>query len=142
MKKQGMLRVAAALAMSAAVAGGLVFVGNHAEEPSLTYNQLLVLAGDENAASAALNELEAGSGLASSSVIKVEEALANIFAAEYGMGTPDSDQNAPADADSAASDSETGRRSGLRAGSRHRGDQRFQSRGRFCSSLQRGQLLP
>ena len=107
MKKQGMLRVAAALAMSAAVAGGLVFVGNHAEEPSLTYNQLLVLAGDENAASAALNELEAGSGLASSSVIKVEEALANIFAAEYGMGTPDSDQNAPADADSAASDSVT-----------------------------------
>ena len=107
MKKQGMLRVAAALAMSAAVAGGLVFVGNRAEEPSLTYNQLLVLAGDENAASAALNELEAGSGLASSSVTKVEEALANIFAAEYGMGTPDSDQNAPADADSAASDSVT-----------------------------------
>ena len=107
MKKQGMLRVAAALAMSVAVAGGLVFVGNHAEEPSLTYNQLLVLAGDENAASAALNELEAGSGLASSSVTKVEEALANIFAAEYGMGTPDSDQNAPADADSAASDSVT-----------------------------------
>lgn len=107
MKKQGMLRVAAALAMSAAVAGGLVFVGKRAEEPSLTYNQLLVLAGDENAASAALNELEAGSGLASSSVIKVEEALANIFAAEYGMGTPDSDQNAPADADSAASDSVT-----------------------------------
>ena len=102
-----MLRVAAALAMSAAVAGGLVFVGKRAEEPSLTYNQLLVLAGDENAASAALNELEAGSGLASSSVIKVEEALANIFAAEYGMGTPDSDQNAPADADSAASDSVT-----------------------------------
>ena len=107
MKKQGMLRVAAALAMSVAVAGGLVFVGNRAEEPSLTYNQLLVLAGDENAASAALNELEAGSGLASSSVIKVEEALAKIFAAEYGMGTPDSDQNAPADADSAASDSVT-----------------------------------
>lgn len=107
MKKQGMLRVAAALAMSVAVAGGLVFVGNRAEEPSLTYNQLLVLAGDENAASAALNELEAGSGLASSSVTKVEEALANIFAAEYGMGTPDSDQNAPADADSAASDSVT-----------------------------------
>ena len=107
MKKQGMLRVAAALAMSAAVAGGLVFVGKRAEEPSLTYNQLLVLAGDENAASAALNELEAGSGLASSSVTKVEEALANIFAAEYGMGTPDSDQNAPADADSAASDSVT-----------------------------------
>lgn len=107
MKKQGMLRVAAALAMSAAVAGGLVFVGNRAEEPSLTYNQLLVLAGDENAASAALNELEAGSGLASSSVTKVEEALAKIFAAEYGMGTPDSDQNAPADADSAASDSVT-----------------------------------
>ena len=107
MKKQGMLRVAAALAMSVAVAGGLVFVGKRAEEPSLTYNQLLVLAGDENAASAALNELEAGSGLASSSVIKVEEALANIFAAEYGMGTPDSDQNAPADADSAASDSVT-----------------------------------
>ena len=105
MKKQGMLRVAAALAMSVAVAGGLVFVGNRAEEPSLTYNQLLVLAGDENAASAALNELEAGSGLASSSVTKVEEALAKIFAAEYGMGTPDSDQNAPADADSAASDS-------------------------------------
>ena len=45
MKKQGMLRVAAALAMSAAVAGGLVFVGKRAEEPSLTYNQLLVLAG-------------------------------------------------------------------------------------------------
>ena len=66
-----------------------------------------MLAGDENAASAALNELEAGSGLASASVIKVEEALANIFAAEYGMGTPDSDQNAPADADSAASDSVT-----------------------------------
>lgn len=107
MKKQGMLRVAAALAMSVAVAGGLVFVGNRAEEPSLTYNQLLVLAGDENAASAALNELEAGSGLASSSVTKVEEALAKIFAAEYGMGTPDSDQNAPADADSAASDSVT-----------------------------------
>ena len=107
MKKQGMLRVAAALAMSAAVAGGLVFVGKRAEEPSLTYNQLLVLAGDENAASAALNELEAGSGLASSSVTKVEEALAKIFAAEYGMGTPDSDQNALADADSAASDSVT-----------------------------------
>ena len=107
MKKQALSRVAAALALSAVVAGGLVFVGNRAEEPSLTYNELLVLAGDKNAASAALNELEAGSGLASSSVTKVEEALARIFAAEYGMGTPDSDQNDPAESDSAASDSVT-----------------------------------
>lgn len=107
MKKQVLSRVAAALALSAVVAGGLVFVGNRAEEPSLTYNELLVLAGDRNAASAALNELEAGSGLASSSVTKVEEALARIFATEYGMGTPDSDQNDPASSDAAESDSVT-----------------------------------
>lgn len=107
MKKQALSRVAAALALSAVVAGGLALVGNRAEEPSLTYNELLVLAGDQSAASAALNELEAGSGLASSSVSKVEEALARIFAAEYGMGTPDSDEETPAESDSAASDSVT-----------------------------------
>lgn len=107
MKKQFLPRALTALAMSVVVAGGLMLVGNRAEAPSLTYNELLVLAGDKSAASAALDELEAGSGMASSSVSKVEEALARIFAAEYGMGTPDSDQNAPAESDSAASDSVT-----------------------------------
>ena len=63
MQKKRMGRAAAAVAMGAVVAAGLLTVGMRDSGPSLTYDELLVLAGDSTAAASAEQDLEAASGL-------------------------------------------------------------------------------
>ena len=60
MQKQRVVRVVAALAMGAAVAGALVWASANRGNsiPILSYNELLALAGDEAVASSAIQELE------------------------------------------------------------------------------------
>ena len=56
-------KAVAALAMGIVVAAGLVAVGAKESGPSLTYHELLVLAGDKTQAASAKQDLEAASGL-------------------------------------------------------------------------------
>ena len=56
-------KAVAALAMGIVVAAGLVAVGAKESGPSLTYHELLVLAGDKTQAASAEQDLEAASGL-------------------------------------------------------------------------------
>ena len=54
-------KAVAALAMGIVVAAGLVAVGAKESGPSLTYHELLVLAGDKTQAASAKQDLEAAS---------------------------------------------------------------------------------
>ena len=75
-----------ALAMGIVVAAGLVAVGAKESGPSLTYHELLVLAGDKTQAASAEQDLEAASGLPEAigeeavAVSKLKEELEEIDA--------------------------------------------------------------
>ena len=75
-------KAVAALAMGIVVAAGLVAVGAKESGPSLTYHELLVLAGDKTQAASAKQDLEAASGLpeAIGEVSKLKEELEEIDA--------------------------------------------------------------
>ena len=79
-------KAAAALAMGIVVAAGLVAVGVKESGPSLTYHELLVLAGDKTQAASAKQDLEAASGLPEAigeeavAVSKLKEELEEIDA--------------------------------------------------------------
>lgn len=79
-------KAVAALAMGIVVAAGLVAVGVKESGPSLTYHELLVLAGDKTQAASAEQDLEAASGLPEAigeeavAVSKLKEELEEIDA--------------------------------------------------------------
>lgn len=79
-------KAVAALAMGIVVAAGLVAVGVKESGPSLTYHELLVLAGDKTQAASAKQDLEAASGLPEAigeeavAVSKLKEELEEIDA--------------------------------------------------------------
>ena len=79
-------KAVAALAMGIVVAAGLVAVGAKESGPSLTYHELLVLAGDKTQAASAEQDLEAASGLPeaigeeAAAVSKLKEELEEIDA--------------------------------------------------------------
>ena len=79
-------KAVAALAMGIVVAAGLVAVGAKESGPSLTYHELLVLAGDKTQAASAEQDLEAASGLPEAigeeavAVSKLKEELEEINA--------------------------------------------------------------
>ena len=79
-------KAVAALAMGIVVAAGLVAVGVKESGPSLTYHELLVLAGDKTQAASAEQDLEAASGLPeaigeeAAAVSKLKEELKEINA--------------------------------------------------------------
>ena len=79
-------KAVAALAMGIVVAAGLVAVGAKESGPSLTYHELLVLAGDKTQAASAEQDLEAASGLPeaigeeAAAVSKLKEELEEINA--------------------------------------------------------------
>ena len=79
-------KAVAALAMGIVVAAGLVAVGAKESGPSLTYHELLVLAGDKTQAASAEQDLEATSGLPEAigeeavAVSKLKEELEEIDA--------------------------------------------------------------
>ena len=79
-------KAVAALAMGIVVAAGLVAVGAKESGPSLTYHELLVLAGDKTQAASAKQDLEAASGLPEAigeeavAVSKLKEELEEIDA--------------------------------------------------------------
>ena len=79
-------KAVAALAMGIVVAAGLVAVGAKESGPSLTYHELLVLAGDKTQAASAKQDLEAASGLPeaigeeAAAVSKLKEELEEIDA--------------------------------------------------------------
>lgn len=79
-------KAVAALAMGIVVAAGLVTIGAKESGPSLTYHELLVLAGDKTQAASAEQDLEAASGLPEAigeeavAVSKLKEELEEIDA--------------------------------------------------------------
>lgn len=79
-------KAVAALAMGIVVAAGLVAVGAKESGPSLTYHELLVLAGDKTQAASAEQDLDAASGLPEAigeeavAVSKLKEELEEINA--------------------------------------------------------------
>ena len=89
-------KAVAALAMGIVVAAGLVAVGAKESGPSLTYHELLVLAGDKTQAASAEQDLEAASGLPEAmgeeavavSKLKKELEEMGMFAQEYKRPIP------------------------------------------------------
>ena len=69
MQKKTIRRLAAAGILGVAVAATLVYVGTRDTGESLTYNELLALAGDEDAAASVEAELEAASNLEENSAL-------------------------------------------------------------------------
>ena len=108
MQKKTIRRLAAAGALSVAVAATLVYVGTRDPGESLTYNELLALAGDEQAAASVEAELEAASNLEENSAlsrlleeIEAEDASADSEEADSAA----SEENTAAEAESEASTS-------------------------------------
>lgn len=108
MQKKTIRRLAAAGVLSVAVAATLVYVGTRDPGESLTYNELLALAGDEQAAASVEAELEAASNLEENSAlsrlleeIEAEDASADSEEADSAA----SEENTAAEAESEASTS-------------------------------------
>lgn len=108
MQKKTIQRLAAAGVLSVAVAATLVYVGTRDPGESLTYNELLALAGDEQAAASVEAELEATSNLEENSAlsrlleeIEAEDASADSEEADSAA----SEENTAAEAESEASTS-------------------------------------
>lgn len=108
MQKKTIQRLAAAGVLSVAVAATLVYVGTRDPGESLTYNELLALAGDEEAAASVEAELEATSNLEENSAlsrlleeIEAEDASADSEEADSAA----SEENTAAEAESEASTS-------------------------------------
>lgn len=108
MQKKTIQRLAAAGALSVAVAATLIYAGTRDSGESLTYNELLALAGDEEAAASVEAELEATSNLEENSAlsrlleeIEAEDASADSEEADSAV----SEENTAAEAGSEASTS-------------------------------------
>lgn len=108
MQKKTIQRLAAAGALSVAVAATLLYAGTRDSGESLTYNELLALAGDEEAAASVEAELEATSNLEENSAlsrlleeIEAEDASADSEEADSAI----SEENTAAEAGSEASTS-------------------------------------
>lgn len=108
MQKKTIQRLAAAGVLSVAVAATLIYAGTRDSGESLTYNELLALAGDEEAAASVEAELEATSNLEENSAlsrlleeIEAEDASADSEEADSAI----SEENTAAEAGSEASTS-------------------------------------
>lgn len=108
MQKKTIQRLAAAGVLSVAVAATLIYAGTRDTGESLTYNELLALAGDEEAAASVEAELEATSNLEENSAlsrlleeIEAEDASADSEEADSAV----SEENTAAEAGSEASTS-------------------------------------
>lgn len=108
MQKKTIQRLAAAGALSVAVAATLLYAGTRDSGESLTYNELLALAGDEEAAASVEAELEATSNLEENSAlsrlleeIEAEDASADSEEADSAV----SEENTAAEAGPEASTS-------------------------------------
>lgn len=108
MQKKTIQRLAAAGVLSVAVAATLLYAGTRDSGESLTYNELLALAGDEEAAASVEAELEATSNLEENSAlsrlleeIEAEDASADPEEADSSV----SEENTAAEAGSEASTS-------------------------------------
>lgn len=108
MQKKTIQRLAAAGVLSVAVAATLLYAGTRDSGESLTYNELLALAGDEEAAASVEAELEATSNLEENSAlsrlleeIEAEDASADSEEADSAV----SEENTAAEAGSEASTS-------------------------------------
>lgn len=108
MQKKTIQRLAAAGVLSVAVAATLIYAGTRDSGESLTYNELLALAGDEEAAASVEAELEATSNLEENSAlsrlleeIEAEDASADSEEADSTV----SEENTAAEAGSEASTS-------------------------------------
>lgn len=108
MQKKTIQRLAAAGVLSVAVAATLIYTGTRDPGESLTYNELLALAGDEQAAASVEAELEATSNLEENSAlsrlleeIEAEDASADSEEADSAA----SEENTAAEAESEASTS-------------------------------------
>ena len=105
MQKKTIQRLAAAGVLSVAVAATLIYAGTRDSGESLTYNELLALAGDEEAAASVEAELEATSNLEENSAlsrlleeIEAEDASADSEEADSAV----SEENTAAEAGSEA----------------------------------------
>lgn len=108
MQKKTIRRLAAAGVLSVAVAATLVYVGTRDPGESLTYNELLALAGDEQAAASVEAELEATSNLEENSALSrlLEEIEAeDASAASEEADSAASEENTASEAESEASTS-------------------------------------
>ena len=108
MQKKTIQRLAAAGVLSVAVTATLIYAGTRDSGESLTYNELLALAGDEEAAASVEAELEATSNLEENSAlsrlleeIEAEDASADSEEADSAV----SEENTAAEAGSEASTS-------------------------------------
>lgn len=108
MQKKTIQRLAAAGVLSVAVAATLIYAGTRDSGESLTYNELLALAGDEQAAASVEAELEAASNLEENSAlsrlleeIEAEDASADSEEADSAA----SEENTASEAESEASTS-------------------------------------
>mgnify|MGYP004456851481 FL=1 len=111
MQKKTIQRLAAAGVLSVAVAATLIYAGTRDPGESLTYNELLALAGDEEAAASVEAELEATSNLEENSAlsrlleeIEAEDASADSEEAEEADSAV-SEENTASEAESEASTS-------------------------------------
>lgn len=108
MQKKTIQRLAAAGVLSVAVAATLVYVGTRDPGESLTYNELLALAGDEEAAASVEAELEATSNLEENSALSrlLEEIEAeDASAASEEADSAASEENTASEVESEASTS-------------------------------------
>ena len=108
MQKKTIQRLAAAGVLSVAVAATLIYAGTRDPGESLTYNELLALAGDEQAAASVEAELEATSNLEENSALSrlLEEIEAeDASAASEEADSAASEENTAAEAESEASTS-------------------------------------
>lgn len=108
MQKKTIQRLAAAGVLSVAVAATLIYAGTRDPGESLTYNELLALAGDEEAAASVEAELEATSNLEENS------ALSRLLEEIEAEGTSAASEEAE-EADSAASEENTAAETGSEA---------------------------
>lgn len=108
MQKKTIQRLAAAGVLSVAVAATLIYAGTRDPGESLTYNELLALAGDEEAAASVEAELEATSNLEENSALSrlLEEIEAeDASAASEEADSAASEENTASEAESEASTS-------------------------------------
>lgn len=108
MQKKTIQRLAAAGVLSVAVAATLIYAGTRDPGESLTYNELLALAGDEQAAASVEAELEATSNLEENSALSrlLEEIEAeDASAASEEADSAASEENTASEAESEASTS-------------------------------------
>ena len=101
MQKKTIRRLAAAGVLGVAVAATLVWAGNRDTGASLTYNELLALAGDEEAAASVEAEIEASSGTADSALSRLLKELE-----AESSSSDEADSTEPAGTESTASTSE------------------------------------